>query len=39
MAFNRVTVEEQLEDMIRFYEDKGQTVVLSSIDGKSYFDT
>ena len=37
MAFNRVTVEERLEDMLKLYENKGQTVVLSSIDGESNF--
>ena len=37
MTFNGVTMEEELEGMIRFYEEKGQTVVMSSIDGESNF--
>ena len=37
MACNGVTVEEWLENTIRFYEEKGQTVVMASLDGESIF--
>ena len=35
MVTNNVTVSEELEDVIRHYEEEGQTVVLASIGGKN----
>lgn len=35
MVNNNVTVSEELEDWIRLYEGKGQTVVLASICGEN----
>ena len=35
MTSNNVGIEETLEERISYYEEKGQTVVLASIDGKT----
>lgn len=35
MATNNVTLSEELEDVIRLYEEEGQTVVFASIAGKN----
>lgn len=34
MTINSIVVGEGLEDMLRHFEEKGQTVVMASIDGK-----